>query len=142
MLGQSLGLGASKSLDDVAKALSGMLDYDPFQLATPLAVTTMPIIELDTASWRSIHDFYHALLASLGAPDWHGRNLNALIDSMIWGGINKLEPPYTVRIREVSTVAPDIREEIGLLKQDLVAARAEFRHRRGHDVEVDLETVP
>ena len=47
-------------------------------------------IELDAKSWMKILDFYQDLLKALGAPEWHGRNLNALIDSMIWGGINEL----------------------------------------------------
>ncbi|MBC9884143.1 barstar family protein, partial [Bradyrhizobium sp. INPA01-394B] len=42
--------------------------------------------------WR---DFYDALLAALGAPEGHGRNLNALIDSMVWAGMNAVEAPYT-----------------------------------------------
>ena len=42
----------------------------------------MRIIELDAAKWKTIIDFYDALLASLGAPEWHGKSPDALIDSM------------------------------------------------------------
>ena len=31
----------------------------------------MRIIELDAAKWKTVLDFYHALLASIGAPKWH-----------------------------------------------------------------------
>ncbi|WP_436216152.1 barstar family protein [Bradyrhizobium sp. LjRoot220] len=46
----------------------------------------MQIIELNAENWRTWRDLYDALLTALGAPEGHGRNLNALIDSMVWGG--------------------------------------------------------
>ncbi|HYM17573.1 MAG TPA: barstar family protein [Micropepsaceae bacterium] len=98
-------------------------------------------IELDASSWTTVLDFYAALLAALGAPNWHGMNINALIDSMIWGGINAVEPPYTVRIREIAKLSKDIVGEVELAKRALSEARAEFRRSRGHDVEVLLETA-
>jgi hypothetical protein len=42
----------------------------------------MRIIALDGQYWRTGADFYRALLAGLGAPKDHGRNLNAVIDSV------------------------------------------------------------
>jgi RNAse (barnase) inhibitor barstar len=65
-------------------------------------------IELDGGSWTTALDFYTALLGALGAPKGHGRNINALIDSMIWGGMNAVEPPYTIRIRGIGN--SDYRE--------------------------------
>lgn len=56
----------------------------------------MKIIELDASGWLTPIDFYDALLASLGAPKRHGKNINALIDSMIVGDINSVEAPYRV----------------------------------------------
>lgn len=46
----------------------------------------MRIIDLNAENWKSILDFYDALLPALGAPAWHGHSVNAIIDSMIWGG--------------------------------------------------------
>ncbi len=37
-------------------------------------------IILSGAHWTAPDDFYKALLPSLGAPDWHGHNFDAL-----WG---------------------------------------------------------
>ena len=48
-------------------------------------IMSVRVIKLDAAKWRSIADFYDAILAALEAPHWHGRNVNALVDSM-WGG--------------------------------------------------------
>lgn len=50
--------------------------------------------------WKSIHsenDFYDTFLPQVAAPEWHGRNLDALNDSVVSGGVNKIEPPYTIR---------------------------------------------
>jgi hypothetical protein len=51
-------------------------------------LTVVRTIDLDASNWKTIDDFYDALLPELGAPDWHGHNANALNDSVIWGGIN------------------------------------------------------
>ena len=58
----------------------------------------MRVIEIDCSDWRSVKDFLMALRAAISAPDWHGSNVNAFINSMIWGGINQIEPPYEIRI--------------------------------------------
>ena len=51
-------------------------------------------IELDANRWKSPLDFYAALLGALGAPDWHGTSVAALIDTMIWSeDINTVRPP-------------------------------------------------
>lgn len=52
-----------------------------------------PIVDLDASAWKTPNDIYAALFKALGSPDWHGDSPDALIDSMIWGGINELEPP-------------------------------------------------
>lgn len=84
-------------------------------------------------------DFYDALLSALGAPAWHGRSIDALIDSMIWGGINLVEPPYLIRVRGSSRLPSDVQDHIELAKDFLLKARAEFHALRGCDVEVDFE---
>jgi hypothetical protein len=101
----------------------------------------MQTIELDATNWRTALDLYDALLAALGAPEWHGRNLNALADSMIWGGINGVEPPYTIHIRGTSGLSKDVLDEIELAKRVLSEARAQYRAARGRDIEVRLETA-
>jgi Barstar (barnase inhibitor) len=39
-------------------------------------------IELHGADWGAADDFYAAYFAAVGAPEWHGRNLDALWDSL------------------------------------------------------------
>lgn len=102
----------------------------------------MRTIELDAAKWKTVLDFYRALLASIGAPEWHGKSTNALIDSMIWGGINAVEPPYTVQISGLSAAPQEIRDEVELVSDMLVEHRIyRKRHDRG-DVEVSIVIAP
>ncbi|MBY8825079.1 barstar family protein [Sphingomonas colocasiae] len=56
----------------------------------------MNIVRLDARHWTAPADFYTALLRKLGAPDWHGDCVPALIDSMIAGDINEVERPLRV----------------------------------------------
>ena len=58
----------------------------------------MDEIRLDGRGWKTKEDFYHAFLAAVEAPDWHGRNLDALWDSIVTGGINRRELPYRIVI--------------------------------------------
>jgi|ERR1700694_1478817 hypothetical protein len=102
----------------------------------------MRIIELDTQNWRTGLDFCRALLVALGAPEGHACNLNAIIDTVIWGGPTTVKPPFTIRILGANRLTKDSREEIERLKKYLDEARIEFRTRRGRDVEVNFEIVP
>ena len=99
----------------------------------------MKIIDLDAANWTTILDFYKALLPGLGAPDWHGRSIDALADSMIFGGINAVEPPYTVRIRNTRQLPKDVLNEIVLAKNWLARVRAECED---YACEVEMEILP
>ncbi|WP_374652200.1 barstar family protein [Rhizorhabdus sp.] len=72
----------------------------------------MKVIELDAGGWLTPLDFYDALLASLGAPERHGRNINALIDSMIVGDINSVEAPYGVVVTGLNKAHEDAFDEL------------------------------
>ena len=56
-------------------------------------VTATPII-VDWTSCDTVDAFYDLVLPQCGSPCWHGRNLNALNDSWITGGIDTEGPPY------------------------------------------------
>jgi len=68
----------------------------------------MRVIELDAEAWRTIDDVYDALLPALEAPDWHGRDMDALIDSMGAGSINGIEPPYVLSFNAVKGLPLDV----------------------------------
>ena len=102
----------------------------------------MRTIELNARSWRTVLDFYDALLAEIGAPAWHGRSISALVDSMMWGGINSLEPPYTVCVSGLEFVPREVRDEVELAKRALDEAGLEFQRRRGQRADVKFEIPP
>jgi Barstar (barnase inhibitor) len=102
----------------------------------------MRIIELDAGKWATPLDFCNGLLAALGAPEWHGHSVDALMDSMIWGGINAVEPPYTIRIRNTNHLPRAVIDTIELVKSVLAEQRAYFNRQEGYDVEVELEIAP
>ena len=54
---------------------------------------------IDLSECQTIDSIYTALLSELGAPSWHGRNLDALWDSITDGDINKIKPPYYVEVQ-------------------------------------------
>ena len=84
----------------------------------------MRIIALDATKWQTVMDFYNALLASIGAPEWHGRSPDALIDSMIYGRINAVEPPYTIKISGLAQSPENLRAAVETAKQALAKGRA------------------
>ncbi len=95
-------------------------------------------IVLDASSWRSALDFYDAILAAIGAPDWHGRSPDALNDSMVFGGINALEPPYLIRITGARDLPLDARQEVSWSIQAIAIGRQNYRYLHGRDPGVRL----
>lgn len=103
----------------------------------------MRIIELDAKDWKDVLDFYRALLPALGAPEWHGTSIDALLDTMVWSDeINEVKPPYTVRIKNTAALSKEISDKIYLISGEILEARAEFNKRHGHDVDVNIEVIP
>ena len=66
-------------------------------------------ITLDGKPWRSADDFYDALFAALGSPAWHGRNFDALRDSLAVGSVNRVETPYRLRIVGMASMASGVK---------------------------------
>lgn len=98
------------------------------------------LVHIDAAGWVTVLDFYGALLQAVGAPDWHGRNPNALVETMIWSDeINKLRPPYVIRISGTRDIPREVKDHINLAKGDLERARSHHRQMRGRDVDVRIE---
>jgi RNAse (barnase) inhibitor barstar len=87
-------------------------------------------LELDGSNWKTTDDFYDAFFQAVGAPSWHGRNFNALRDSIITGQINKIELPYTIHISGSGKMPPAVRS----LVEDFCSLIKEFRSE-GHEVD-------
>jgi RNAse (barnase) inhibitor barstar len=46
----------------------------------------------------------------VGAPSWHGRNFDALNDSIATGSINEVEVPYALVITNYDMIGPNARK--------------------------------
>jgi len=107
----------------------------------PIGSWQVRIIELDASGWATVLDFMGALRRAIGAPVGHGWSPAAFVDSMIWGGMNSVEPPYMIRIVRTADLDTEVRDYITMMAGLLLEARADHYARRGIDVEVSI-SVP
>jgi RNAse (barnase) inhibitor barstar len=63
-------------------------------------------LTLNGADWATKADVYEAFFRVVGAPEWHGRNLDALADSIRGGSINQVEVPYRLVIKSYGMIGP------------------------------------
>jgi RNAse (barnase) inhibitor barstar len=63
---------------------------------------------IDWSKLLSVNDFYDIVFKQCQSPDWHGRNLNAIADSWIAGGINAIGPPYVFVFSSLMRTTPDL----------------------------------
>jgi hypothetical protein len=79
---------------------------DRLRFAKPLdRISEMPQLLLDACDWQTSDDVFQAFLLAVGAPRWHGRNFDALNDSIGTGGINRIEAPYRIIIRNADSMS-------------------------------------
>lgn len=67
-------------------------------------------ILLDWREIKTFDDFFESFLPQVKAPSWHGKNMNALRDSIIVGDINGVEPPFSVININLSELQENARE--------------------------------
>jgi RNAse (barnase) inhibitor barstar len=89
----------------------------------------------ESNEWSWMYSFYTSFFQAVGAPGWHGRNLDALDDSIGDGGINKLEVPYRIVIRNVPDQNP-------LFAQSLKALTDLIAHLQSRGCPVQLQIIP
>lgn len=82
-------------------------------------------IELDASDWQISDDFYLALLPKLGAPGWHGHNLDALWDTLTDGQINQVNPPLEIFIRGMSLAPVEVHRVVVRFSELAAQARSE-----------------
>jgi len=95
----------------------------------------MKELVLNGAGWTTKDDVYNAFFRAVGAPEWHGRNLDALADSISGGSINEVEVPYRLVIKnydKVGSAAKPMTDNFIALVQKLAAA--------GCPVEIGVES--
>ena len=70
----------------------------------------MDEVPLDGRDWWIADDFYSALLPALGAPPFHGRNLDVLWDSITCDDINSRKLPYRIVVFGIERMSPECKE--------------------------------
>jgi RNAse (barnase) inhibitor barstar len=88
---------------------------------------------MDGAAWNSKDDVYDAFFRVVGAPAWHGRNLDALNDSIANGEINKVEVPYRLVILNFDLIGAGAKK----MATDFLGLVREI-NTRGVPVEIDV----
>ncbi len=73
-------------------------------------IVRMKELVLNGAGWTTKDDVYNAFFHVVGAPEWHGRNLDALADSIAGGQINQVEVPYRVVIKNYNLIGSAAKE--------------------------------
>ena len=66
-------------------------------------------LALDGADWLTRDDVYDAFFRAVGGPEWHGRNFDALRDSISAGSINQLEVPYRIVIKNYDKISGEAK---------------------------------
>jgi RNAse (barnase) inhibitor barstar len=94
----------------------------------------MTELPLNGAGWQTKDDVYHAFFRAVGAPDWHGKNLDALNDSIATGSINRVEVPYRLVIKNYDRIGEGAKK----MTNDFVDLIHEIA-ARGCPVEIRLE---
>ena len=99
------------------------------------AVFRVKVVHCDLAGCTTSQDVYERVLSVLDAPDWHGRNLDALWDSVAGGGINGLVPPYRIEVDGFDGLPKDLRD----LADRIGSVFRDARRDRDADVAFDVD---
>jgi hypothetical protein len=74
---------------------------------TPQYADTARIV-VDWSKIGGVNEFYDLVFKQCQSPQWHGRNLNAITDSWIAGGINETGPPYVFMFSSLNRTVPEL----------------------------------
>ena len=94
----------------------------------------MKEVLMNGRNWKDKEDVYNSFFRAVGAPSWHGRNFNALHDSIGTGKINRIEVPYCLVIQNYDLIQEGARK----MTADFIALIRELK-TRGCDVDVRVE---
>ena len=64
---------------------------------------------LDAGAWKTRDDIYDTFFHAVGAPAWHGRNFDALRDSIAGGQINVVEVPYRLVVKTAGPIGTEAK---------------------------------
>lgn len=97
----------------------------------------MKTIEIDASRCGNPKEFARLLQDAIQAIPGHGSSIEAFVDSMVFGTMSELAPPYMIVV--IGELKPAVRAFAFDLSNAIGQARLERRTRRGDDVEVVLK---
>jgi RNAse (barnase) inhibitor barstar len=112
-----VGVGDSDAFRECMNSLgySKLPETDDFALSFTRPVEALehvPDLPLDANGWKTADDLYDAFFHAVGAPSWHGRNFDAVNDSVSTGNINRVEVPYRLAIQNLRKAEEPAREMV------------------------------
>ena len=99
----------------------------------------MKTIEIDVAACRNPKEFGRVLQEAIQALPGHASSIESFVDSMGFGTMSELSPPYMITVTGAEN--PEVRAFAERLSNAIGQARLERRTRRGDDSEVVLKVV-
>lgn len=88
----------------------------------------MKEITLDASTWRLREDFFDALLPAIGAPAWHGRNLDALAESFGEDDILAIRGPLQIKITNSRSAPSELRDYLAKFEDMMTDLRKDHDH--------------
>jgi len=85
---------------------------------------------IDWGKIQTPEDYFSQLLPQVKAPDWHGKNLNALADSLVTGSINSIEPPFCLINLNVGSLKSELHDFFSGVKEIYEEANSNGRKIR------------
>jgi RNAse (barnase) inhibitor barstar len=115
-----IGIAASPELTEIMLSVdfepAGQSEDGLLFIKPTSKVPDVPELVMDARGWKTRDDLFDSFFRVVGAPEWHGRNLYALDDSIVGGGINRVEVPYAL----VITNLDDAGAEVFVMVQEFV----------------------
>ena len=97
----------------------------------------MQTVEIDATRCGNPKEFARLLQEAIKGLPGHGSSIEAFVDSMVFGTMSELSPPYMILV--TGELKPQVRAFAADLSNAIGQARLERRTRRGDDVEVILK---
>lgn len=96
-----------------------------------------PVKELfmDASQWKTTDDLYLSFFEAVKAPAWHGKNLDAVRESIRAGQINGTEVPYCLVLKNYDHLSESLKE-----KTDAFIEVISTLAKEGVPVEVRVES--
>ena len=97
----------------------------------------MKTLEIDASACKTVKQFTPLLKQAIKAVEAiHGDSVHAFVDSMVFGAMSDLSPPYAVVVSGLKH--GPVQVFVDELSNAIGQARLEHRTRRGEDVQVSL----